>query len=115
MRQSLWGKRLTLCNHRIARKYSIVFVLVSGTELNLILGVSAIQAMKLIATYEQSFVSQITIKCSDIVEPLTKEHLKQQYPTMFDDLGKLQEELHLRIDATLHQQRFLSGKLLSLK
>lgn len=35
-----------------------------------------------------NFVSQVAGKCSDTVEPLTKEVLKQQNPILFDGLEK---------------------------
>ncbi|XP_062576513.1 uncharacterized protein K02A2.6-like [Saccostrea cucullata] len=112
----LGKRRLTVRNPRNRKKYSIEFVIVSGTELNPILGVSAIQSMKLITVNEQNFVAQIGGKCSDTTEPLTKEHLKQQYPTLFDGLGKLEGELHLRIDTTVQPTKIPTRKVpLSLK
>lgn len=65
----LGKRRLTLRNPRNKKRYSIEFVW--GTELNLILGVSAIQAMKLITVNEENFVAQISGQC-DITEPITK-------------------------------------------
>lgn len=104
----LLGKRSsTQCNPRNARKYSIGFVIVSGTELNPIFGASAVQAMKLITVNEQHLVSQIVGKYSDVVEPLTKEHLKQQYPTSFDGFRKLEGELQVRIDANMQPTKTL--------
>lgn len=103
----LGKRRSTQCYPRNARKYSIGFVIVSGTELNPILGASAIQAMKLITVNEQHFSSQIAGKYSDVVEPLTKEHWKQQYPTLFDGLRKLEGELQLRIDANVQPTKTL--------
>ena len=47
---------------------------VAGTDLRPILGVSAVQAMKLITVNEENFVAEITGK-NDTVEPLTKEQL----------------------------------------
>lgn len=65
----LGKRRLTLRNPRSKKKYSIEFV--GGTELNPILGVSAIQAMKLITVNEENVVAQIAGQC-EITEPITK-------------------------------------------
>ena len=88
---------MILRNPRNRKKYSTEFVIVSGTDLKPILEISALQAMKLIIVNEENFVAQISGK-SDTVEPLTKEQFKQQYPTLFDGLEKLDGELHLRVD-----------------
>lgn len=78
-------RRLTLRNPRNKKKYSIEFVIVGGTELNPILGVSAIQAMKLITVNEENFVAQIAGQC-DITEPIIKDVLQRQYLTLFEGL-----------------------------
>lgn len=110
----LGKRRLTLRNPQNKKKYSIEFVIVGGTELNPILKVSAIQAMKLITVNEEKFVAQIAGQC-DITEPITKDFLQRQYPTLFEGLGKL-EELHLRIDATLQPTKIQTRKVpISLK
>lgn len=111
----LGKRRLTLRNPRNKKKYSIEFVIVWGTELNPILGVSAIQAMKLITLNEENFVARIAGQC-DITEPITKDVLQRQYPTLFEGLGKLEGELHLRIDATLQPTKNPTRKVpISLK
>ena len=111
----LGKRRLTIRNPRNRKKYSIEFVIVAGTDLRPILEVSAVQAMKLITVNEENFVAEITGK-NDTVEPLTKEQLKQQYPTLFDGLGKLDGELHLRIDTAVQSTKIPTRKLpLSLK
>lgn len=111
----LGKRRLTLRNPQNKKKYTIEFVIVGGTELNPILGVSAIQAMKLITINEENFVAQIAGQC-DITEPITKDFLQRQYPALFKGLGKLEGELHLRIDNTLQQTKIPTRKVpISLK
>ena len=75
---------MTLRNPRNRKKYSIEIV--AETNLRLIPGVSAVQAMKLITVNKENFVAHITGK-SDKVEPLTKEKLKQQHTNVFAGLG----------------------------
>lgn len=71
--------------------------------------------MKLITVYEENFVAQIAGQC-DITEPITKDILQRQYPKLFEGLGKLEGELHLRIDATLQPTKILTRKVsISLK
>lgn len=71
--------------------------------------------MKLITVNEENFVAQIAGQC-DITEPITKDILQRQYPTLFEGLGKLKGELHLRIDATLQPTKILTRKVsISLK
>lgn len=111
----LGKRRLTLRNPRNKKKYTIEFVIVGGTEPNPILGVSAIQAMKLITINEENFVAQIAGQC-DITEPITKDFLQRQYPALFKGLGKLEGELHLRIDNTLQPTKIPTRKVpISLK
>lgn len=111
----LGKRRLTLRNPWNKKKYLKEFVIVGGTELNPILGISAIQAMKLITVNEENFVAQIAGQC-DITEPITKDFLQQQYPSLFEGLGKLEGELHLRSDSTLQPTRISTRKVpISLK
>lgn len=81
---------------------------VGGTELNPILGVSAIQAIKLITVNKENFVAQIAGEC-DITEPITKDFLQRQYPTLSEGLGQLEGELHL--DATLQPTKIPTRKV----
>lgn len=71
--------------------------------------------MKLITVNEENFVEQIAGQC-DISEPITKDFLQRQYPTLFEGFGKLEGELHLRIDATLQPTQIPTRKVpISLK
>lgn len=71
--------------------------------------------MTLISVNEENFVAQIAGQC-DITEPITKDVLQRQYPTLFEGLGKLEGELHLRIDATLQPTKIPTRKVpISLK
>lgn len=71
--------------------------------------------MKLITVNEENFVAQIAGQC-DITEPITKDFLQRQYPTLFEGLGKLEGELHLRIDTTLQSTKIPTRKVpISLK
>lgn len=71
--------------------------------------------MKLITVNEENFVAQIAGQC-DITEPITKDFLQRQYPILFEGLGKLEGELHLRIDATLQPTKIPTRKVpISLK
>ena len=81
-----------------------------GTDLRPIFGVSAVQVMKLITVNEENFVAEITGK-NDKVQPLTKEQLKKQYPTLFDGLGKLDGELHLRIDTAVQPTKIPTSEM----
>lgn len=81
---------------------------IGGTELNPILGVSAIQAIKLITVNKENFVAQIAGEC-DITEPITKDFLQRQYPTLSEGLGQLEGELHL--DATLQPTKIPTRKV----
>ena len=46
-----------------------------------------------------------------MVEPLTKEKLKQQYPILFAGFGKLVGELHLRIDTAVQPTKITTRKV----
>ena len=94
--------RVTLCNPKNRRKYSIEFILVKR-NLTPLLGAKVTQQMGLIQVHGANFEKFAATKTMDKASgPKTAQEIIEEYKDVFEgDLGTLEGKQHLAVDPTV--------------
>ena len=91
--------RIQVINPKNNKKYSIEFMVVEE-NCKSILGVKASQLMNLLVVNKENiFTTESNVK--DVPKFITKQHLIEEYPAVFQGQGTLPGTLHLEIDESI--------------